>query len=297
MELKHFRLIKTIAEEGSIANSSEKLFLTQSALSHQLKELENQLGFKVFFRSRNKWELTEQGVELYRLANDLFKTIDESFRHIQLISEGAKGKVRISTECYSFYQGLPKFIQKMAILFPAIEVDIILDATHQPIPKLFSKDIDIAIVTTRPSASTISSVELYEDEIKCLMHREHFLARKDYLEAGDFQDMHLIIHSFPLDSVSVYEHFLKPNRVTPQSISAIPFTSVALEMVGANMGVTCMPKWTLNSFKLSEELIFKPIGRNGLKRTQYLAYRKEDAPKQYISNFISSFREEFVVAI
>ena len=79
MELKHYRLIKTIVEEGSIANSSEKLFLTQSALSHQLREMERHLGFKVFFRTRNKWELTKQGVELYKLANDLFKTIDKGF--------------------------------------------------------------------------------------------------------------------------------------------------------------------------------------------------------------------------
>ncbi|MEL7123304.1 MAG: LysR family transcriptional regulator, partial [Bacteroidota bacterium] len=58
MEIKYFRLIKTIEEEGSIANSANKLFLTQSALSHQLRELETRLGFKVFYRKRNKWELT-----------------------------------------------------------------------------------------------------------------------------------------------------------------------------------------------------------------------------------------------
>lgn len=85
MEIKYFRLVKTIIEEGSIANSSKKLFLSQSALSHQLKELEHQLGYKVFYRTRNKWELTEEGVELYGLSNVVLENIDKSFKNIKQI--------------------------------------------------------------------------------------------------------------------------------------------------------------------------------------------------------------------
>lgn len=294
MELKHFRLIKTIVEEGNMANSSEKLFLTQSALSHQLREMEKQLGFKVFFRSRNKWELSEQGLELYRLAKEIFSSIDQGFRKIKHIQEGASGKVRIGTECYSFYQGLPAFIQKMAILYPNIEVDIVLDATHQPISKLLSHEIDIAVVTKKPGSPKVSSIELYEDEVICLMHKEHTLAEKSEIEAGDFADTHLIIHSFPLETVSVFVHLLNPMNISPKKISAIPFTSVSLEMIAANMGVMCCPMWMLSAFNLSDQLISRQIGRNGLKRTQYLVYRTEDQQKQYISEFIANFQEEFL---
>lgn len=293
MELKHFRLIKTIAEEGNIANSSEKLFLTQSALSHQLREMEEQLGFKVFHRSRNKWVLTEEGAELHKLANTIHHAIEQGFHSIKNINEGTKGLVRISTECYSFYQGLPSFIQKMAVLYPKIDVELILDATHQPVSKILAGDIDMAIVTSKPASSTLSAIELFEDEIFAILHKEHFLAEKPFLEAGDFADIHLIIHSFPLETVSVYERFLKPNNITPIKISAIPLTEVALEMVSANMGITCMPKWALKSFQLSEDLIFKNIGINGLKRTHYLTSRTTDHSKKYISDFISSFEEDF----
>lgn len=227
------------------------------------------------------------------LANNLFKTLDEGFATIQHIGNGSKGTVRIGTECHSFYQGLPTFIQKMAMLYPDIEVDIVLDATHQPIPKLLSKEIDMSIVTTRPVSKELKSMELYEDEVMCVMNTEHHLAKQDYLNAGDFSDLHLIIHSFPMESVSVYEHFLRPAGVTPKKISAIPFTSVSLEMIKVNMGVMCVPKWNLDSFNLSDQITFKQIGKNGLKRTQYLVFREEDESKQYISDFIRNFREEF----
>jgi len=293
MEIKYFRLIKTIAEEGSIANSSDKLFLTQSALSHQLKDLEEQLGFKVFHRARNKWVLTEEGKELNKLGCEILNSLEKGFDTIKRIRKGSIGHIKVSTECYSFYQGLPNFIQKMGSLYPEINLELILEATHQPISKLLSNDIDIAIVTSKPENSLLSSIEIFEDEIYAIMHKENTLGDFEFLDVSDFSEAHLIIHSFPLETVSVYEHFLKPNKIIPSKISAIPLTEVALEMIVANLGIMCMPKWALKSFKLPEELIYKKIGKNGLKRKHFLVIRSVDKSKKYIQDFISNFTDEF----
>lgn len=293
MEIKFLRLIKTIKEEGNIANSSEKLFLTQSALSHQLKDLESQLGFKVFHRTRHQWFLTDEGQELYKIACEVIGSIEKGLKTIKQIRTGSSGKVRVSTECYSFYQSLPSFIQKLGILYPEIEVDMILEATHQPIPKILSKEIDIAIVTKKPLNKGLRSIEVYEDEIFAILHKENPLSNLDYLDSHHFAEIHLIIHSFPLETVSVYEQYLKPQGVNPKKISAIPLTEVALEMLRANMGILCMPKWALKSFKLSEELNYLKIGINGCKRIHYLVIRKEDASKKYINDFLANFEEHF----
>jgi len=293
MEIKYFRLIKAIEEQGSIANSANTLFLTQSALSHQLRELEERLGFKVFHRKRNKWQLTEEGRELYKLSNSILDRIDKGFRNIEQLRQGSVGQIRVSTECYSFYQGLSSFVQKMGLLYPEIEVDLILEATHQPISKILSNEIDIAIVTQKPMNERLSSLEVYEDEVFAIAHKENPLSKVNFLEADDFSNLHLIIHSFPLETVSVYDQFLKPNKITPLKISAIPLTEVALEMVDANMGIMCMPKWALKPFKLSNDLVLKRIGKNGFRRTHYLVFRESDRNKKYIHDFISNFVEDF----
>jgi len=292
MEIKYFRLIKTIAEEGSIANSAEKLFLTQSALSHQLKELEERLGFKVFLRTRNKWNLTDEGGELYKLGNTILESIEKGFQNIEQLRTGSVGNIKVSTECYSFYQGLSSFIQKMGLLYPEINVDLILEATHQPISKILSNEIDIAIVTSKPANETLSSIEVYEDEIFAIMHKENPLNKDDFLDTNDFSDAHLIIHSFGSER-TLADFACIGNKITPFKISAIPLTEVALEMVDANMGIMCMPKWALKSFKVSDDLIFKRIGKNGLKRTHYLVFRKADKVKKYVNDFISNFEEDF----
>lgn len=293
MEIKYFRLIKTIAEEGNISNSATRLFLTQSALSHQLRDIEGRMGFKVFLRKRNQWKLTEEGKELYQLANTVLAEIDKGLTNIQKIKEGSKGEIRISTECYSFYQGLPKFIQKMSVLYPEILIDLDVEATHRPISKILSKDLDMAIITSKPTNDSLVAVEIFEDEIFAILHEEHHLNQKDYLSATDFNKIHLIIHSFPLETVSVYEHFLKIHHVDPPKITAIPLTEVALEMVNANMGVICMPNWTLAPFKLSKRIVFKQLGAQGLKRKHYLIFHKDNVNKKYYQDFIQNLEEEF----
>lgn len=294
MELKYFRLIKTIAEEGSIANSSERLFLTQSALSHQLRDLEERLGFKVFHRTRNKWELTEEGQELYKLANKLFNTIDEGFEAIKDIKSGNKGIIKLSAECQSFFHTLPAFIQKMGILYPEIDIELTLGTTHQTISQVLSNEIDIAIVTSEPLSDELSSTIVFEDELFAVMHREHKLNSLAFLEASHFLDVHLFINSFPLEGVYVYEHFLKPNKIHPNKISAIPYTETSLSMIDANMGIMCVPKWQLETFKLPKHLIFKPIGTYGLKRKHYLVVKNKQRNKKYIHDFISNFEEDFL---
>lgn len=295
MELKYFRLIKTITEEGSIANSSEKLFLTQSAISHQLKDLENQLGFKVFLRKRNQWELTEEGNALYKLGTTIINTIDKGFKDIKRIQTGSVGTISISTECYSFYQGLPSFIQKMAVLYPKINVDLSLEATHQPVEKILSNELDIAIVTSQPESKLLKSIPFFNDEIFAIIHKQNILNELEFIDAKSLANAHLIIHSYPLETVSVYEQFLRPNKVQPFKLSAVPLTEVALEMVIANFGVMCMPKWALKSFKLSKDLVFKKLGKQGLKRQHYLVIRKEDETKKYINDFIINFIDEVSV--
>ena len=291
MELKYFRLIKTIKEEGNLANSSDRLFLTQSALSHQLRELEERLGFKVFNRSRNNWELTPEGSELYKVANKLFDTIDEGFSTIRQIKEGSRGTIKLSAECQSFFHFIPSFIQKMGILYPEIDIDISLGATHQTISQVLSDEIDIAIVTSETKSDLLIHIPVFHDEIFAVMHREHPLNKLEFLEASHFEEVHLLINSFPLEGVAVYEHFLRENKIQPIKISAIPFTEITLSMIKANMGIMCAPKWQLDSFRLSKELVFKQISQNGLTRTHFLVLKKEQREKKYIDDFISNFSE------
>jgi len=298
MDLRYLKLVKTIVEEGNITKSADRLFLTKSALSHQLRDFEERIGTKVFVRSRNNWKLTKEGLEVYDMACRVIERIDEGLAKITKIQTGSRGTIKLGTECYSFYHGLPAFIQKMSALYPEIDIILKVGSEKPAITQLLSDELDICIVTETPISEKIITYELFDDELYVVMNIEHELADRQYLEAIDFVEQHLIIHSFPLETVSVYQHFLKPHRVEPKKITAIPMTEVALELVEANMGIACFSKWALKSFKLSESLKFVRLGKYGLRRKHYLVIRSKDKDKQYIQDFIENIREDsFQVAM
>jgi len=174
--LNIINLLRPIVEEGNLTNSSEKLFLTQSALSHQLREIEKQLDFKVFIRSRNQWTLTEQGAELYQLANTIFEAIERGFNEIKNINDGT-GQITISTGCYHFCLSLSDCIQQLTPLYPAIDVNFILEEEEKSSLKLLNNEVDLIIGTEKSSLPEITSTPLFEYEVFAVMHRDHPLAQ------------------------------------------------------------------------------------------------------------------------
>jgi LysR family transcriptional regulator, regulator for metE and metH len=292
MEIRHLKLIKVLAEEGGITKSLEKLFLTQSAVSHQLRDIEQRLGTKIFYRAKNQWQLTEEGKILYNTANNILSEMDNALNQIKDLKNGEAGTIRISTECYTSYHWLPSFMQNISILYPNLDIKIVIEATHKPLQKLMENELDVAITSDPLDDKSLKYIELFKDEMWAVVSEEHPWSTRKYVTADDFSNEILIIHSYPLETVTVYQHFLKDYDKMPKQILAIPLTEVALEMVKAKMGVTCMPLWALKPFVTSSTLKLVKIGKKGLIRTHYATIRLEDAKKKYITDFIENLKEE-----
>ena len=292
MEIRHLRLIKTIAEEKGITKSLNKLFLTQSAVSHQLRDIEERIGCKIFYRSKNQWLLTPEGRILYDSAVKVIGEIDLAMDKVNGMREGHAGTIRISTGCYTTYHWLPGFLTRMKVLYPKLDVQIVVEATHRPLQNLLDNALDLGITSDPADDKSLKYIELFKDEVLAVMSVNDEIARKKYLSAEDFKTQTLIIYSYPLESVSVYQYFLKPLKVMPKEIITIPLTEVALEMVKAGMGIMTMPKWAMKPFVSIPEIQLVKIGQKGLMRTHYAAIRHEDSDKKYIADFIENLKEE-----
>jgi len=285
-------LIKTIAEEKGITRSLDKLFLTQSAVSHQLRDIEERIGCKIFYRSKNQWLLTSEGKILYETAVTILAELDQAMEKVNGMREGHSGTIRISTGCYTSYHWLPSFLTRMKVLYPKLDVQIVVEATHKPLQNLLDNELDLGITSDPGDDKSLKYIELFKDEVMAVVSVNNILSKKKFLQADDFITQSLIIYSYPLESVSVYQHFLKQQKVMPKQIIAVPLTEVALEMVKAGMGIMSMPKWALKPFVSIPDLQLVKIGPKGLMRTHYAAIRHEDADKKYIVDFIENLKEE-----
>jgi LysR family transcriptional regulator for metE and metH len=293
MEIRHLKLIKAIVEEGSITKAIDRLFLTQSALSYQLKEAEHHLGTKIFLRVNKKMILTRAGEKLYAAANDILNQLQSTEQEIKKMVFGESGDIRISTECYSSYHWLPSVVKQFQLLYPNVEVKLVTEATHYPLQKLQAGDLDIAITSDPVESNTIRYIELFQDEMMAVVADNHAWTKKKYVIAEDFADQHLLIHSLPLETVTVHQLILKPAGVTPKKITPLPLTEASIEMVKADMGIMVMAKWALQPYLKNSNLVAIKIGRSGLKRKHYVATMADGSkPPAYFTHFIDFLRNE-----
>ncbi|MFP5041412.1 LysR family transcriptional regulator [Parasediminibacterium sp. JCM 36343] len=292
MEIRHLRLIKAIVEEGSITKAIDKLYLTQSALSHQLKEAEYQLGTKIFLRNHKKLVLTKAGEKLYQTANEILAKLSDTEKEIKQLIFGEIGEIRISTECYSSYHWLPSVLKQFHLLYPNIELQIVMEATHYPLQKLQENVIDIAITSDPVKDENIKYLELFQDEMLMVVSENHHWVDKKFVVAEDFVNEHLLIHSLPIETVTVHQFLLAPANIKPKKITALPLTEASIEMVKADMGIMAMAKWALQPYLKNNSIKAIKIGKNGLKRKHYIAIMNNKTYPEYFNHFISFLQTE-----
>ncbi|MTI23102.1 LysR family transcriptional regulator [Fulvivirga sp. RKSG066] len=290
MEVRHLRLIKAVAEKGSLTKAMETLYLSQSALSHQLKELETQLGAQLFHRVNKKLVLTGAGKIVLQSAERVLKEIDKAEKAVKKYIGGDEGSMRVATECYTCYHWLPSLMVDFNREFPNVEIEISPETANDPVNNILNGKLDLAIASGYVDNPNIRTTELFTDELLAVVPADHPWAGRKYVKAQDFESESMIIHSFPLDSVTVFRRVLIPENVKPKKVTAIQITEAALEMVKAGMGVKVIAKWIVEPYLHDKRLAVVPVTKKGLFRTWYALTLKQSEPPQYIENFIDHLK-------
>src|SRR5690242_12090297 len=204
LELRHLKLICAIADNGTVTKAATRLHLSQSALSHQLNDLEAGLGVSLFRRLPRRMVLTPAGEGLLAPARHVLAELRQAQQQISAPAE-EKGVIRISTECYTCYHWLPSKLKEFHAAFPNVDVQIVVEATHQPIRALLRGRLDVAIVADPAPARNLSSRLLFQDELVVIVNPEHLLASRPFVRAEDFIGEHLITYSIPLDQLTLFQ--------------------------------------------------------------------------------------------
>lgn len=292
MEIRHLKLIKAVVEEGGITNATEKLHLTQSAISHQLKEAESQLGTPIFYRINKKLVLTPAGEKMLEASRVILSELKKAKSEVKALTSGEKGSLSVSTECYTCYHWLPPLLKRFNHDFPSIEVKVMFEFTHHPMENLLNGKLDLAITSDKVENDKIEYIDLFCDELMAVVGENHPWTDLDYVTAEDFYDVNLIIHSLPLESVTVYQKVLSVNNITPEKITIIPLTEATIEMIKAEMGIAVLAKWAIKSYLAQNSVQAIKVTPEGLHRKWYVARLKDRTFPSYFDCFISFLRQE-----
>lgn len=294
LEVRHLRLIEAIAKEGSITKAGNHLYLTQSALSHQLRDAEEKLGVALFVRLNKRMILTPAGERLLSSAQavlDEMKRAEEDIRQIALSREGI---LRITTECYTCYHWLPSLLKIFNREFPRIEVQIVVAATADPLQALLDGKIDLALVSEPPKNSKLVYSPLFQDELVVVTNNEHPLSKRPFVKPEDFAHEHVLVYT-SIEETMVFKKVLGPAGITPRQVSKVQLTEALLEMIRAGVGIGVMAKWAVAPQLDAGTVSAIPLTKKGLRRRWMAAMLKNKSAPAYLLEFVRLLTDNSVL--
>jgi LysR family transcriptional regulator for metE and metH len=284
LEMRHLRLVEAIAAEGGLTRAGERLHLTQSALSHQLKDIEARLGAPLFLRLKRRMVPTPAGERLLASAVSVLtevRTAEEAIRRQARLGEGL---LRIAVECYTCYHWLPALLAPFQRAFPRVEVRIAAEETGRPAAALLEGRLDMALVSSPLKDPRLRLRPLFEDEMVVVLPPDHPLAGRPFVAPRDFLDENLYLYASPEES-TVMRRVLLPAGVTPRRITQVILTEAILELVGAGQGIAVLSSWSVAPAVAAGRLIARPLTARGLVRRWQSARLRAAAEPAWLTGF------------
>ena len=288
IESRHLRLVLAIVDEGGLTRAGQRLHLSQSALSHQLKQVESSLGVTLFLRIKRRLVLTDAGRRLVDRARPIVADLDALRDDMNEHTRGERGTLRIATECYTAYEWLPPVLKRFHKRHAGVDVSIAVEATSDPIRALSAGDIDLAIVTGDLDAPGLETHELFRDELLLVVPPGHRLARRRVIRPADLTRERLLLYTPPGENF-FYRDFFASGAHSPARVDVVKLTEAVLSMVRAGLGITVAAAWAIAPSLRSGALVGVRLGREGFVRQWRAAVRCARGAVQpgYVSDFVA----------
>ena len=292
IEFRHLRTIRAIHQAGGLARAADILNMTQSALSHQVKGLEDQAGIELFVRRSKPLKLSVAGHRLLRLAEKILPEIDALSDEFRALQMGKTGRLHIAMECHACFDWLFLVLEPFRRAWPEVDVDIRAGLAFDAFPALLREEIDLVITSDPSNMLGVVFNPLFDYHPMFVAASNNPLAQKTFITAEDFRDQLLITYPVARDKLDVFTEVLNPAKIEPRATRQVELTAMILMLVAANRGVSVLPDWVLRDVRSNADFVTLPLGPHPVVERLYAASRAEDASKPYMAQFLRLSRSE-----
>ena len=293
IEFRHLRTIKAIHDTGGLQRAADMLHITQSALSHQIKGLEDQAGVELFVRRSKPLKLSAAGHRMLRLAERILPEIDALEAEFEALEEGSAGRLHIALECHACYDWLFPVLEQFRRAWPDVDIDIRAGRAFDALSGLRKEEVDV-VISSDPEEGELIFAPLFDYSPVFIGPATHALAQKPWVEAEDFEGETLLTYPVDRSRLDAYKLLLQPAGVEPAAIRQVELTQMILMLVASGRGVAVLPDWVLNGQRHRADFVVRPLTEGGMTRRMYAASRPDDAAKPFLAHFIRLARTEAV---
>lgn len=291
LERTHLAIVREVERQGSLTAAARVLCVTQSALSHSMKKLEQQAGTDVWLREGRSLRLTQAGQYLLALAERILPQLDLAEERLRQFAAGERGTLRIGMECHPCYQWLLRVVSPYLAAWPDVDVDVKQKFQFGGIGALFSYEIDLLVTPDPLYRPGLHFEPVFDYEQVLVVARTHALAQLPWVRPEQLAREVLITYPVEVERLDVYTRFLLPAGVAPRRHKTIETTDIMLQMVAGGRGVAALPRWLAQEYARSMEIVPVRLGEDGIAKQIHLGVREADLHTDYLRAFIELSRE------
>jgi LysR family transcriptional regulator for metE and metH len=296
LEIRHLRLVAEISDAGSMTRAAERLCLTQSALSHQLRDIEGRFGTPFFVRLGRRMVLTAAGRRVLETARRVIGDLEHAEEDVRRLAGNSDGSIRVCTQCNTGYHWLAPLLTVFQRKHPRVAVHVAADATARPVEALVEGRIDLAILIDSVPDRRLRLRPLFTDEMVAVVARTHPLAGRRWVSAQDLAREHLLLYSSRPEESFLLRKVLAPEGLTPARVSFIMLTEAMIELARAGTGVGILPRWSAQRAIASGGVAALSITRRAMRRRWVAATLAAQPDPPYLVDFMDLLAERAMPA-
>ncbi|GGZ81127.1 LysR family transcriptional regulator [Ignatzschineria indica] len=286
LERIHLTIVQQVDKQGSLTAAAKALHLSQSALSHSIRKLEERLGIEIWRREGRHLELTQSGAYLLSVANRVLPQLMLAEERLKQFAEGERGALRIGMECHPCYQWLLKVIAPYLSAWPDVDVDVKQKFQFGGIGALLGYEIDLLVTPDPLYKPNLRFDPVFDYEQVLVVANDHPLATAPFAEPEDLIEEILISYPVDIGRLDIYNQFLLPAGITPRRHKTIETTDIMLQMVASGRGVAALPRWLIEEYCERLPIIPVRLGEQGIAKQIFLGSRISDQKIDYLEAFI-----------
>lgn len=290
IERSHLAIIQEVNNQGTLTAAAKKLALTQSALSHAIRKLEEHLGTPIWSREGRSLRLTQAGHYLVSVAERVLPQLTMAEERLRQFAKGERGTLRIGMECHPCYQWLLKVVEPYLARWPDVDVDVKQKFQFGGIGALGAHEIDLLVTPDPVNKPGLRFEPVFDYEQVLVVGEGHRWAKLDFVVPEQLSDEVLITYPVSLERLDVYSLFLLPAKVVPRQHKTIETTDIMLQMVASGRGVAALPRWLVKEYQAKTRVVPVRLGKRGVAKQIFLGVRQEDTSVDYVKAFIEQAR-------
>ncbi|HEX7388372.1 MAG TPA: LysR substrate-binding domain-containing protein [Castellaniella sp.] len=289
IEVRHLETLLAIRDGGSLQEAAERLHLTQSALSHQLRDLEVRLQTPLLNRRTRPARLTTAGLRLVALAEDVLPRIRATEHELRRLAAGRAGRLHVAIDCHSCFQWLMPTLDAFRRDWPEVTLDLTAAFSFAPLPALARGDLDVVITSDPEPIAGVQYRALFAYELVLAVCSNGPLGHASRIQPEDLAEQILITYPVERSRLDIFTVFLDPAGVEPAAVRTAELTPMIVQLVASGRGVTALPSWALAEYRDLPGLTICHLG-SGVWRTLHAAVRDEDMETPYVQAFLDQAR-------